>query len=147
MRKDLSKHNEKLDENNLRKSRAELVKNCKEIAAKQGIPTKQQIKEAFSPKRMKLLKVEREKLLNKKFKEPITIFVTQAEPRGTKNAEGVPEINFMVKAVKLDYINEVKKFEKELVTSEELYLKGKGMKLLGDVNLWEQVSIGLVEQQ
>ena len=53
----------------------------------------------------------------------------------------------MVKAVKLDYINEVKKFEKELVTSEELYLKGKGMKLLGDVNLWEQVSIGLVEQQ
>ena len=48
MRKDLSKHNEKLGENNLRKSRAELVKNCKEIAAKQGIPTKQQIKEAFS---------------------------------------------------------------------------------------------------
>ena len=147
MRKDLSKHNEKLDEKNLKKSRAGLVKNCKEIAAKQGIPTKQQIKEAFSPKRMKLLKVEREKLLNKKFKEPITIFVTQAEPRCTKNAEGVPEINFMVKAVKLDYINEVKKFEKELVTSEELYLKGKGMKLLGDVNLWEQVSIGLVEQQ
>jgi len=147
MRKDLSKHNEKLDEKNLKKSRAGLVKNCKEIAAKQGIPTKQQIKEAFSPKRMKLLKVEREKLLNKKFKEPITIFVTQAEPIGTKNAEGVPEINFMVKAVKLDYINEVKKFEKELVTSEELYLKGKGMKLLGDVNLWEQVSIGLVEQQ
>ena len=147
MRKDLSKHNEKLDENNLRNSRAELVKNCKEIAAKQGIPTKQQIKEAFSPKRMKLLKVEREKLLNKKFKEPITIFVTQAEPRGTKNAEGVPEINLMMLSTELSSINDVKKFEKELVNSEELYLKGKGMKLLGDVNLWEQVSIGLVEQQ